>query len=310
MKWLSHLRTVQHHRFLVLRHCWRVGLYWQGLTHDLSKFSPVEFSAGAKYYQGNRSPNEIERREKGYSAAWLHHKGRNKHHLEYWIDYAADGSGMCGMKMPIQYVIEMFCDRVAASKTYRGAAYRDSDPYDYYAHSVDHYIIHPDTAAALDDVTIERATLQPKDQPVEGSGMLDMTGAPGKPVSGLPAFCRVVGTAKPEAGSDIRFEVWLPQDGWTGRFTGGSNGGFAGYLAYGDLAAAVAAGHAGASTDTGHVDPTSMDAAWGKGRPERVRERAPERGARDQHVRHAVIEANVEDGDGGRQEGRHMVERA
>ena len=71
MKWLSHLRTVQHHRFLVLRHCWRVGLYWQGLTHDLSKFSPVEFSAGAKYYQGNRSPNEIERREKGYSAAWL-----------------------------------------------------------------------------------------------------------------------------------------------------------------------------------------------------------------------------------------------
>ena len=110
MKWLSHLRTVQHHRFLVLRHCWRVGLYWQGLTHDLSKFSPVEFSAGAKYYQGNRSPNEIERREKGYSAAWLHHKGRNKHHLEYWIDYAADGSGMCGMKMPIQYVIEMFCD--------------------------------------------------------------------------------------------------------------------------------------------------------------------------------------------------------
>ena len=152
MKWLSHLRTVQHHRFLVLRHCWRVGLYWQGLTHDLSKFSPVEFSAGAKYYQGNRSPNEIERREKGYSAAWLHHKGRNKHHLEYWLDYAAAGSGMCGMKMPIQYVIEMFCDRVAASKTYRGAAYRDSDPYDYYAHSVDHYIIHPDTAAALESL--------------------------------------------------------------------------------------------------------------------------------------------------------------
>ena len=61
MKWLSHLRTVQHHRFLVLRHCWRVGLYWQGLTHDLSKFSPVEFSAGAKYYQGNRSPNAAKR---------------------------------------------------------------------------------------------------------------------------------------------------------------------------------------------------------------------------------------------------------
>ena len=54
LKWLQHLRTVQHHRFLVLRHCWRVGLYRQGLTHDLSKFSPVEFAAGARYYQGNR----------------------------------------------------------------------------------------------------------------------------------------------------------------------------------------------------------------------------------------------------------------
>ena len=118
LKWLEHLRTVQHHRFLVLRHCWRVGLYRQGLTHDLSKFSPVEFWTGARYYQGNRSPNEIERREKGYSAAWLHHKGRNRHHLEY--------------------------------KTYRGAVYRDSDPYDYYARSIDHYIIHPDTAKTLE----------------------------------------------------------------------------------------------------------------------------------------------------------------
>ena len=142
LKWLEHLRTVQHHRFLVLRHCWRVGLYRQGLTHDLSKFSPVEFWTGARYYQGNRSPNEIERREKGYSAAWLHHKGRNRHHLEYWIDYAADGSGMCGMKMPLKYVLEMFCDR--------GAVYRDSDPYDYYARSIDHYIIHPDTAKTLE----------------------------------------------------------------------------------------------------------------------------------------------------------------
>ena len=151
MKWLSHLRTVQHHRFLVLRHCWRVGLYWQGLTHDLSKFSPVEFSAGAKYYQGNRSPNEIERREKGYSAAWLHHKGRNKHHLEYWIDYdPGPGHRMTGMEMPVNYVAEMFCDRVAASKTYRGKAYRDGDPLDYYLASRDHYLIHPNTRALLE----------------------------------------------------------------------------------------------------------------------------------------------------------------
>ena len=151
MKWLSHLRTINHHKLLVMKHCYRLGLYRQGLLHDLSKYSPVEFSAGAKYYQGDRSPNEIERKERGYSAAWLHHKGRNKHHLEYWIDYdPGPGHRMTGMEMPVNYVAEMFCDRVAASKTYRGKAYRDSDPLDYYLASRDHYLIHPNTRALLE----------------------------------------------------------------------------------------------------------------------------------------------------------------
>ena len=95
-KVIGHFTTITRHKILVMKECFKIGLYKQGLTHDLSKYSPTEFLVGCKYYQGNRSPNEIERREKGYSAAWLHHKGRNKHHLEYWIDYAADGSGMCG----------------------------------------------------------------------------------------------------------------------------------------------------------------------------------------------------------------------
>lgn len=151
--WLGHLKTIHHHRSLVRKHCFRVGLYWQGLTHDLSKYSPVEFIPGVKYYQGTRSPNEAERAAKGYSSAWLHHKGRNKHHLEYWIDYSPLGNhGLAGMEMPVQYVVEMFCDRMAASKTYRGAAYRDSDPYDYYMHSRDHYLIHPATRALLEDL--------------------------------------------------------------------------------------------------------------------------------------------------------------
>lgn len=69
MKWLGHLRTINHHKFLVMRHCFRVGLYRQGLLHDLSKYSPSEFLTGVKFYQGNRSPNEEERRVLGYSAA-------------------------------------------------------------------------------------------------------------------------------------------------------------------------------------------------------------------------------------------------
>ena len=89
----------------------------------------------------------------GYSAAWLHHKGRNKHHLEYWIDYDAKGEGapMAGMRMPEKYVAEMVCDRIAASKNYKGDAYTDAAAWEYYDHSRDHYILHPDTRAQLEE---------------------------------------------------------------------------------------------------------------------------------------------------------------
>lgn len=148
---LAHLKTINRHKRLVRRHCFRVGLYRQGLLHDLSKYSPVEFWVGAKYFQGNRSPNDAERAAKGCSTAWLHHKGRNKHHLEYWIDYSAEGDhALAGMKMPVNYVVEMMCDRMAASKVYRGSAYTDSDPYEYYMHARDHYLLHPDTRALLE----------------------------------------------------------------------------------------------------------------------------------------------------------------
>lgn len=96
MKWWNHFKTITHHKKLVMQHCFRVGLYYQGLTHDLSKYSPVEFLPGVRFYQGDRSPNDAERKTKGYSAAWLHHKGRNKHHLEYWVDYSAEGDHRLG----------------------------------------------------------------------------------------------------------------------------------------------------------------------------------------------------------------------
>ena len=116
MDFWRHLKTVQRHRHLVRQYCFRLGLYWQGLTHDLSKFSPVEFWAGVKYFQGDRSPNDAQRRDKGYSASWMHHKGRNRHHFEYWTDYGVSGEGIIGVEMPKKYVAEMFCDRLAASK--------------------------------------------------------------------------------------------------------------------------------------------------------------------------------------------------
>ena len=114
MNVLGHLKTITKHHNLVMGYCFRAGLYQQGLLHDLSKLSPEEFLVGAKYYQGTRSPNNAEREATGVSRAWLHHKGRNKHHYEYWIDYdmnAPEGRGLGGMQMPRKYVAEMIFDR-------------------------------------------------------------------------------------------------------------------------------------------------------------------------------------------------------
>ena len=154
-KWMRHLHTINHHKWLVLKHCFAVGLYWQGLTHDLSKYSPTEFFVGVRYYDGHKSPNNGERLEKGYSSAWLHHKGRNKHHLEYWVDYTTEGDKpMDGVRMPVKYVVEMFCDRLAACENYHGQDYQDSDAYDYYMRSRSHYLIHPETRALLEDLLV------------------------------------------------------------------------------------------------------------------------------------------------------------
>ena len=147
---IKHYKTIHHHKMLVMQNCFCCGLYWQGLTHDLSKLSPVEFWAGAKYWQGICSPNNAQRQKEGYSAAWLHHKGRNKHHLEYWIDYSTTKAGLTGMKIPLRYVCEMVCDRVAASQIYLGDKYTDASAWEYYQRSKDHYLMHPETRALLE----------------------------------------------------------------------------------------------------------------------------------------------------------------
>lgn len=151
MKAIQHFKTITQHKILVMKGCFRVGLYKQGLLHDMSKYSPAEFLIGAKYYQGDQSPNNIERLKTGVSLAWLHHKGRNKHHYEYWIDYSIDlDEGMVGMEMPIRYVVEMFIDRVSAGKIYKKELYNDKDPWLYYEKSRGMIIMHPKTKALLE----------------------------------------------------------------------------------------------------------------------------------------------------------------
>ncbi len=145
-KLIGHFRTITKHRHAVIRNCRRAGILWQGLRHDLSKYSPTEFIPGVKYYVGTRSPNELERMDKGYSAAWLHHKGRNRHHFEYWSDYNPVERRVGPVKMPLRYVIEMVCDRMAASKIYLGDKYTDASALEYFVHGKSHRVIHPETS--------------------------------------------------------------------------------------------------------------------------------------------------------------------
>lgn len=145
----KHFKTITKHRLLVCRHCFQVGLYWRGLVHDLSKYSPTEFWAGAKYYQGTRSPNAAEREEKGYSRAWMHHKGRNKHHYEYWTDLNLQTYTYQAVQMPAVYLVEMTMDRIAACKTYLGAKYYNGAALDYLEHAHETPLLHPETRRKL-----------------------------------------------------------------------------------------------------------------------------------------------------------------
>jgi hypothetical protein len=147
----GHLRTINHHKWLVMCGCFRLGMYKQGLLHDLSKYNPVEFMAGCRYFQGYKSPNNVEREQEGFSRAWLHHKGRNLHHLEYWLDYTVDEKiNFGGMKMPVKYVVEMYVDRVAACKNYMKENYHDGSALAYYNKGRAKVLLHRDTAALLE----------------------------------------------------------------------------------------------------------------------------------------------------------------
>lgn len=144
---IKHFITITRHRHKVMRYCFKVGIGFQGLFHDLSKYSFIEFWIGAKYYTGSSSPNAYERKEKGYSLAWMHHKGRNKHHYEYWTDIV--GEAYAPVLIPIKYLKESLCDRIAASKVYLKNKYTCSSSLEYFERRKDENQMHPITASVL-----------------------------------------------------------------------------------------------------------------------------------------------------------------
>jgi len=147
---IKHFITITRHRHMVMRYCFKCGLIRQGLTHDLSKYSRVEFFNGARYYLGIKSPHVKERSIKGYSDAWMHHKGRNKHHPEYWRDINPETGVYAPVAMPNKYIAEMLCDRIAASKNYNRKNFTRDIPLNYYLSKTKEVEMHPDTQKKIE----------------------------------------------------------------------------------------------------------------------------------------------------------------
>lgn len=139
-KFFKHLHVVNKHRFKVFCLCCRAGQFWRGLVHDLSKYSPEEFFEGVKYFNGGYSPIRNCKIENGYSKAWLHHFGRNKHHYEYWYDYA---SSIETPIIPYKYFVEMVCDSLAAGMTYQGKNWTDDYQLSYWLRTREKAKVHP-----------------------------------------------------------------------------------------------------------------------------------------------------------------------
>lgn len=149
-RFFAHLRTINTHRFLVMKTCFKCGMYSQGLKHDLSKYSFSEFWPSVRYFQGDRSPISKEKEINGYSECWLHHKGRNKHHWEYWIDRLGKDTKLTVIEMPFPYMLESVIDRISASKVYKKENYVDSEPYHFFVNSREYSTMNQDTAHQIE----------------------------------------------------------------------------------------------------------------------------------------------------------------
>lgn len=144
----KHLGLVVAHKHKVFVHCVKCGIPWRGIVHDLSKFSPVEFFESAKYFQGNRSPISACRKANGMSRAWLHHKAKNKHHPEYWLDAECEVPPL----MPYKYAVECVCDKLAATKTYNGKNYTPDKALAHWKKYGDRVDANPKTKAFIERV--------------------------------------------------------------------------------------------------------------------------------------------------------------
>lgn len=153
---IGHTKTILIHKWWVFYYCCKCGIPWRGLIHDSSKFSPIEFFEGVKYYTPGKSPIPVAKKAQGYSKAWLHHRGHNKHHCEYWTDNYS--SGMTCVRMPFKYAVEKLCDHLGASRTYCGPESVFVNAYDWWMSEGVNSKLHPDTRSFFSVVFKELST--------------------------------------------------------------------------------------------------------------------------------------------------------
>ena len=145
----KHIKLVHTHRKYVRKACFKMGIAWQGIIHDLSKYSLAELKI-CKYYNGKKSPHQAARDELGYSPSWIHHYHTNKHHFQFWWDEDEEGK-IIPMKMPYKYLVESFCDMLGASKAYNPTNWEPKMLLDYWkTKCVEKRIMHARSIAYID----------------------------------------------------------------------------------------------------------------------------------------------------------------
>jgi hypothetical protein len=163
--YFKHAKVVLRHKYYVMRECFKAGLYWQGLLHDIGKFSIKEFFTSARYFQGTKSPIDAEKEKNGYSYAWLHHMGHNQHHWQFWIDY--EKGSLSIVRIPPKYVVEMLCDWIGAGKAYNKNKWTPETFISWAKVNIPYMHLHEDTMNyvynMLKDVEVKRTEQSIKD---------------------------------------------------------------------------------------------------------------------------------------------------
>ena len=136
---MAYAKYVIRHKWFVTIECFRRGLVWQGIAHDISKFRPSEWFPYARHFHNADGSKRDARDKTGYykptdtgdkafDFAWLLHQKRNRHHWQWWI-LPEDEGGVNILEIPTRYVDEMLCDWIGAGRAQGVEEWWDPTPW-------------------------------------------------------------------------------------------------------------------------------------------------------------------------------------